>query len=603
MRYSRLICLLLAALGLTLFCTSDAIGERTWIEVRSPHFRVITDGSSKDARRVADNFEQMRYLFALRFKNLSIESGAPLTIVAARNDETYRDIDPALWKAQGNRLVGAFFRGWEKQFALIVLGDDTQYTAYHEYTHSILGANARWLPTWLDEGLPEFYASTRFDKDHIYIGAPSPRINVLRGQKWIPIGTMLDINRRSSYFQDIKEEQLFYAESWAMVHYMIFGHGMEGKLDKFLMLLQTGTDQKKAFQDVFGDPQAFDSALTQYVSQFAIPVGVLPPDHSFDPKSFSERTLTPAEIDYEIGCFHIGSHDFAEGRVLIEKSISLDPNLAAAHEELGFLDFEKGDDESATKEWKQALALNPSLHRSLFALTMTGPLSGRVETKSIEQLRAAQQTLQHVTQLAPRFAPAYAELALVEWQLDSMQQAYKDAHEAETLEPSRPGYRLLTGHILLRGNQPAVAASYARYVADHWFGPDRDEAVDLWRAIPADKRGDGAPLTMKIPDGADIARGRLLAISCSDSPGKKFTVTLLPDQPANAKPLTVVAGGGFYTDFSDIFWWGEDHYSACHHLAGNPGVVVYKPQGPQGPQLIRVDIREDLPDNSELGQP
>ena len=57
---------------------------------------------------------------------------------------------------------------------------------------------------------------------------------------------------------------------------------------------------------------------------------------------------------------------------------------------------------------------------------MSGPLSGTLANLSTEQLHAAQSTLQHDTQLAPRYAPAYVELAVVEWQLGSMQQAYYD---------------------------------------------------------------------------------------------------------------------------------------------------------------------------------
>ena len=42
------------------------------------------------------------------------------------------------------------------------------------------------------------------------------------------------------------------------------------------------------------------------------------------------------------------------GRSMIEKSLTLDPNLAAAHEELGFQDFVEGKDDDAEKEWKQS---------------------------------------------------------------------------------------------------------------------------------------------------------------------------------------------------------------------------------------------------------
>ena len=42
--------------------------------------------SAREARKVACKFEQIWHVFVLRFRNEDIESGAPLTIVAARND-------------------------------------------------------------------------------------------------------------------------------------------------------------------------------------------------------------------------------------------------------------------------------------------------------------------------------------------------------------------------------------------------------------------------------------------------------------------------------------------------------------------------------------
>ena len=37
--------------------------DKPWYEVRSPHFRVITNGSDRDARHAARAFEQMRAVF------------------------------------------------------------------------------------------------------------------------------------------------------------------------------------------------------------------------------------------------------------------------------------------------------------------------------------------------------------------------------------------------------------------------------------------------------------------------------------------------------------------------------------------------------------
>jgi tetratricopeptide (TPR) repeat protein len=596
--------LVLVSLLPLLLATNNAKADTTWTEVRSPHFRVITDGSTKDARNVANEFEQMRHVFASYFHNANIEFGAPLTIVAARDIETYRKLDPALWKAQGEKIAGFFFRRWEKQYALIRLdtwGDSNQVVVYHEYTHSVLHANAQWLPMWLDEGMAEFYAYTRFRSDHTYIGAPSMRSAQLHYQNLIPVTTMLEINARSPYYRDEMKMQLFYAESWALVHYMNFGEGMNRgeKLNQFYRAVQAGTNQEKAFEQVFGDPKAFDDAFSNYVHRVAFTAALLPPDHSTDPKTFTERKLSAAETSYELGCFHIAAHDITDGRTLIEKSIELDPNLAGAHEELGFLDFQKGKDDDAQKEWKQATTLDPSLARSLFALTMSAQPSGMFMHDSPDQLAAAKATLEHITALNPNYAPAYVELALIEWKQGSMQQAYKDAHQAETIEPWRASYHLLTGHILLRGNQPALAGKTSRFVATRYFGSDHNEAVDLWNDVPPGMQGDGPALTYDTPTGATVARGRLVDVTCGSAPDTgKFTVTFVPDNSTDGKPQTFTTDGHrLMIGFSDTLWWGEDHFSACHHLGGHPAVIAYKTQDGKDPQLVDLEVRDDLPDN------
>jgi hypothetical protein len=58
--------------------------QKPWTEVRSPHFRVLTDGSVGEARRVANEFEQMRAVFVAEFPTLRLETGAPLLIFAPR---------------------------------------------------------------------------------------------------------------------------------------------------------------------------------------------------------------------------------------------------------------------------------------------------------------------------------------------------------------------------------------------------------------------------------------------------------------------------------------------------------------------------------------
>jgi len=563
---------------------------QTWREIQSPHFKVITDGSDSDGRNVAKEFEQMRSVFATRYSHWTLEAGAPLLIIAVREDGL-RSLAPMFWKER-DKWAGEFFQGWERRYAMVRLdsfGDLNQAVIFHEYTHSIFHANLHWLPAWLDEGLAEFYGYTRFQNDHIYIGAPTIRYRFLRSQPLIPIPQMLTANDRT-FFKDQQREELFYAQSWAMVHYIAFGPNMENgaKLNTFVTLLEKGTPQPEAFRQAFGDPQAFQDKLSQYLLRLGIVAGVMPPIQGLDAKSFPARVLSKAEADYDLGSVDLGARDPAAARTLLQAAEAADPKLAGPHEELGFIAWRAGHDDEARSEWQKAIAADPSSYRSSFALLMSGTPLTRQTPLQLEQTK---QALEAINAQAPKFAPALVELALIQWRQGQLNQAYKTSLAAEKLEPWRAEYHLLTGHILLQGSQPAVAATYAREVADRWPGSDHDEAVDLWNQVPAANRGDGPPLKLLLPADATIARGTILSTNCSKL---GLTVVLQPADPT-APPLNLLAAGPYENGFADTLWVGEDHYTPCYHLAGLPAVVAYKPSADGLPKLLVFEVRDDLP--------
>jgi hypothetical protein len=562
---------------------------QTWREVQSPHFRVVTDGSETDGRNVAKEFEEMRSVFAARFPKATLETGAPLLVVAVR-EQGLRALAPWLWKDR-DRVAGEFFRGWERQYAMVRLdsfGDLNQAVIFHEYTHSIFHANLHWMPTWLDEGLAEFYGYTRFQSDRIYVGAPSIRMAHLKNASMIPVKDML-VADSATYAKDEQRNDIFYGEAWAMVHFMSFAPEMGSgtKLSQFMTALESGKPQLEAFQEAFGDPKAFEQKLLLYIQGLAIKAFVLPPGEKLDVKSFPARVLTAAEINYAIGSFDIGVHDFSEGRKRLLAAEAADPALAGPHEELGFVVWREGQDAEAKAEWRKAVSIDPSSYRSAFALLMSDvPL----KEQSRQQLEQTEHSLETIEQQAPKFAPAFAEMALVEWRLGQLNVAYESALAAEKLEPWRAGYHLLTGHILLQGKQPKAAGTYARLVADRWPGPDHDEAVDLWNEVPAAARGDGPALMLTVPANSWVTRGTIVSSSCGKS---GLTLVLQPNEP-KASPLTVVAMGPFESGFSDTLWVGEDHYTTCFHLAGLPAVVAYKDEAGVA-KLMELEVRDDLP--------
>jgi tetratricopeptide (TPR) repeat protein len=575
--------------------------DKPWLEIRSPHFRVITNGSDHDARHVARSFEQMRAVFESQFPGFTLEAPAPLLVIAARDEDTMKMLVPQFFKAGiGSQIGGQFQQGWQRQYAIIRLdvlnserrNPDTFATVYHEYVHTLLHANFRWLPTWLDEGLAEFYAYTRFEGDKMYIGAPSKshRDEILDSRSPTPLRTF--ITTRGSITRDEGNSQLFYAQAWALTHFLTFGPGMDqgDKLKKFFNLLMRGTDQVKAFELAFGNIEEVDKAYRSYINRIAYPTGVVPFTSSVAEKDYSGRQLSLGETQAEFAAFHMLSRQYDLVKDLAQSALKTDPKVALAHEDLGFALFNEGKDEEASREFSQAVELDPKSYIALFTKTMLSPIS---RSDAPADQASFQEALQKVIALNPRFAPAYVELAKLDLARGQAEAALPLAQKAEGLEPFRSGYHVLTGQILLRTGHPSEASARAAYVAERWGGPDRDEAMELWKAIPVDKRGGQILVDRPLPPDVLVSEGIVKSVACKD---QSFTVTL----ESEGKTLTFHRQG-FAVGYSDTLWVGRDHFTPCFHVDGLRAVASYKVSADKAyaGDLMTVGLRDNLSPGSK----
>ncbi len=337
-------------------------GEKPWIEVKSQHFRVLTDSGAGDARMVAREFEDFRALMAARYPNFKLESGAPLVIFAAKDEETAKSLNPGLWKSKGEKPAGIYRRSWEKQYAMVRLdqfGRGAQPAVFYEYAELVLSLNTRWVPIWLTVGFDEFYSYTTFTEDKAYIGAPSMRLQMLKRLQYppIPVETLIQVNGRSPYMHDSDEINRFRAEAWLLYHYLVLGPDMEGgkKLEQFFEMLQSGADQKSAFEQVFGSFKAMDATLKKYLDRFNLPAMTMNNPLRFSEKDFSVKTMTMAETQAELGGYHLWTRDWENARAYVKDALNSDPNLGLAHEEQGFLNLYDGKDAEAAQEFTTAL--------------------------------------------------------------------------------------------------------------------------------------------------------------------------------------------------------------------------------------------------------
>jgi tetratricopeptide (TPR) repeat protein len=453
-----LICLLLAA--------QAATAKDTWTSVRSKNFLLVGDASEKDIRVVATRLEQFRDAFSRLFAGANFNSPVPTTVVVFKSDSSYKPFKP-VYDGKIDNVAGYFQSGEDVNYITLTSergGEDPYAVIYHEYVHQLV-ANTLGrgnVPPWFNEGLAEYYSTFEVREDRkVYLGNIIPRhVQLLRESKLIPLRQLLEVNDYSLDRNKQEAKWLFYAESWALVHYLIQGNGgsRRPQLSKFLNLFARGVPLEQAFAEAFqtGIPQ-MEKELRQYVEghSFAGQVATFEQKLTFD-SEMQAAPLTEAEAEAYLGdlLLHINRPDDAVAR--LEHAVALDPRLALAHASLGMARLRQKRFEEAKGQLRMAVAAGAQNYLAhyyyAYALSREGMDDvGRVRGYDAETLRAMRDSLGTAIKLRPDFAESYHLLAFVELVAgENLDEAARLIARARALAPGNEQYALILAQIYVR---------------------------------------------------------------------------------------------------------------------------------------------------------
>jgi tetratricopeptide (TPR) repeat protein len=452
---------------------SLARNPETWLEVRSPNFIVVTNAKEKQGRRVAYQFEMIRAVFRRFFNMRGSAHDPPVIILATRDEEALKTLVPEYWAKKGSmHPAGVYLGAAEKNYVALRLDVSLDQQAhepyepiYHEYVHYLTRRMASQLPLWLVEGLAEFYGNTRIQSKKAIVGAPSNwNLRILHERPPLPLSTLFAVDASSPYYHEENKTSIFYAESWALTHYLItrdWGAGTQHFQD-FIRLLGEGVGPELAAQRTIGDLASLDAQLSHYITRFLFTAARLDAPPGMDEKNFQARPLSPAESLAVRGDFLGRDRHYPEAREMLEEALQLDPKLAAAHETMGFLYAEEGNREEATKWYSQAVALNSQSYLANYYYAVSlfkGKLDDGSAAKAEASLRAAIKS-------SPDFAPAYASLGwLLASRHENPEEAYRTALTAVSLEPGSVHYRLNSAQVLMMIGRVDAAVMEAQRAA------------------------------------------------------------------------------------------------------------------------------------------
>lgn len=451
-------------LSLFLPLTATAKPEN-WMEVHSPHFTVITDSNEKQARRVADQFERMRSVFHTLFPKIQIDALGSITVLAIKDEKDFRALEPSAYLAKGQlKIGGLFLRGPDKNYVLMRLdaeGEHPYAVVYHEYTHLLL-SRAEFIPLWLNEGLAEYYENTDIREKDVSLGQPSPgNLELLRENRLMPLATLFAVDHSSPYYHEENKGSIFYAESWALTHYLEQKDFRDKtqRLTTYAQLLAENVDPVTAAVRAFGDLKQLQSALETYVRQGSFQYLRMAGSTDVDDSKFESRALAPAQADAARADFLAYNDRGADARALLEHVLQEDPNNVLAHETMGFLEFREQNIDAARNWYAQAVKLDSQsylAHYYFASISMKGALNEAEEAQVENSLRAS-------IKLNPNFAPSYDRLGVfLAMHRDHYDEARLMELSAIQLDPTNLVYRMDTANILLRLGRGSDAVNVIR---------------------------------------------------------------------------------------------------------------------------------------------
>jgi tetratricopeptide (TPR) repeat protein len=256
--------------------------SRDWKRVRSPHFVAMGTVNERALRRGLTHLELFRSALANVLPRIELASGSTHYLVVLRTERQYFDFAPPDARGQPDIRTSGYFVPGDNVNHMVVDEVAGFGVLFHEYTHWVVHQTlGNSIPTWADEGLAEFYSMLTIDEpnDRILIGMLHPRYGALRDGVLLPLRKVINREGAAQYLKDENDVQKFYAQSWALIHYLSIGHNgsREGQLSRYLLSVAAGKSSEEAFEEAFKvTPEALHEELRAYLSRPTIAAKILP---------------------------------------------------------------------------------------------------------------------------------------------------------------------------------------------------------------------------------------------------------------------------------------------------------------------------------------
>ena len=500
-RSLALLVLLLLALPV---CAQD------WMEIRSPHFIVLTDSGLSNGRAAALHFEQMRQLFGELLQQRDIRSSGPFTLYVFKTTRGMRQQLP-MFHGQPASQPGLFVAADDGDYVALDWSDPNAIPVIaHDYAHVILDANTPPMPVWYDEGIAELLATLTFRYQDVDFGARPAYVNQALGGKLMPTAQFLKLGHGARGTGEDDRHSAYHAQAWLMVSWMQ-AHHMLPQCNQFSgLILMKHLAPEDAFQQAFQmTPVEFDKTLAAYLAAGNQPQSLALPDNLNDVSTYAyqseklpARAAQVALIDLRA---HIGDYNDQSINEL-NAVLQQDQYNAGAQRTLGYIYLRKGDLAQAKTHLDQAIDLDKHDARAHYyaAALLSRSKDVGASSSAIFQMRA---NLLTALDGEPSLADGWALLGFVYEAQEKWVDAINTMLKAIKMSPRNDEYRLALARIYSKAGDTTAASALFDYLKD---SPDPDVAAKVQaaqaqieaakHAAPKDSRFSTPPLPQTYDD-------------------------------------------------------------------------------------------------------
>ncbi|MGH9834641.1 MAG: tetratricopeptide repeat protein [Blastocatellia bacterium] len=505
MRRCALILSLILLLSLSTFSSGDKLNstvaaKETWTSVRSKNFFLVGDASEKSIRKVAVKLEQFREVFSRLFPKTNINSPIPIRVIVFKDRKSYQPFMP-VYQGKISEVAGYFQSGSDVHYITLTaeLSQENLFGAiFHEYVHSLTNDNVYRAPAWFNEGLAEFYSTFKVtDSDRkVWMGSPISRhILRLRENNFLPLPKLFAVEHDSPDYNEKEKKSVFYAQSWALVHYLLLGNNAtrQPQFTQYLDLLSKGVSVDESFRQAFQtDYATMETELKNYISRNTYPANIF----TFDQKLRFDATLETARISEAEWNYYLGDLMLhlrhADCEQYLKKAVQLDPNLAIAHAALGMARMKERRFAEARESLERAVVIETRNHliHYYYAFVLSREAMDESNFVSGYEPEVTQKMREHLKKaiaIAPNFPESYNLLAFVNLVAnEELDESDNLLRRAIALSPNRQDFAFALAQVQSRRRQYDEARKLVEGVITQAANPQlRQRAQTLLDSINA----------------------------------------------------------------------------------------------------------------------